>query len=468
MATASKAAEVFYPESDGKPMAETTFHRDVMIEMIVGLKDWFADDPLAYVSGNEFLYFVEGQPQQVVSPDVWFVHGIDKTRLRRSYKTWEEGGKGPDFVLEVTSRSTRREDLGKKFRLYRDDLKVREYFLFDPLGEYLKPPFQGYRLVEGEYRPIEPVDGRLPSEVLGLHLEADGCLLRLFDPATGRRLLNRLERLEARGQRPDAGGRRRVRRKDAAIHEKDAAIQEKDAALRAGRGGERAAPPGARGPPAGKKPRSGSDRLQPLARRLATAPRDPWPAEPVPVALVITDLDVGGAERALVALATGLDRRRWLPSVVALGGEGALAGPLRAAGIAVECLGVDRRRPIRAVSAAGRGAPADPAPAGPELPVPRQRRLEAGRAPGGAALGGRRAPRGRAAEALAPDARPAHEPALDRLGLRLGGGPPVQRRGRRARPRPPGRDPQRRQPRPLRPRRGRRPRGLVASPPTPS
>jgi starch synthase (maltosyl-transferring) len=66
---------------------------------------------------------------------------------------------------------------------------------------------------------------------------------------------------------------------------------------------------------------------------------------------VITDLDVGGAERALVALASGLDGSRWLPSVVALGGEGALAGPLREAGIGVECLDVDRRRPDRAVRA---------------------------------------------------------------------------------------------------------------------
>ena len=69
----------------------------------------------------------------------------------------------------------------------------------------------------------------------------------------------------------------------------------------------------------------------------------------MPVSLVITDLDVGGAERAMVALATGLDRSRWLPSVVALGGEGALASPLRDAGIAVECLDVGRRRPLAAV-----------------------------------------------------------------------------------------------------------------------
>jgi Uma2 family endonuclease len=209
MATIPTESEVFYPESDGKPMAETTFHRDVMIETIVGLKDWFADDPLAYVSGNEFLYWVEGDPRRNVSPDVWVARGIDKSIPRRSYKTWLDGGKGPDFVLEASSRSTRREDLGKKFRLYRDDLAVREYFLFDPLGEYLKPPLQGFRLAEGEYRPVEPVGGRLPSEVLALHLEADGVRLRLYDPATARHLLTRLEALEAE--------RQEHRRKDAEL-----------------------------------------------------------------------------------------------------------------------------------------------------------------------------------------------------------------------------------------------------------
>ncbi len=90
--------------------------------------------------------------------------------------------------------------------------------------------------------------------------------------------------------------------------------------------------------------------MQALARRLATASRRPWPDRPARVTLAITDLDVGGAERALVALAAGLDRRRWLPSVACLGPEGALASPLRAAGIEVACLDADRRKPVRAVA----------------------------------------------------------------------------------------------------------------------
>jgi starch synthase (maltosyl-transferring) len=89
--------------------------------------------------------------------------------------------------------------------------------------------------------------------------------------------------------------------------------------------------------------------VESLACRLSRPPEGPVPERPVPVALVITDLDVGGAERALVSLATGLDRSRWAPVVVALGGEGVLADPLRAAGIPTTCLGVCRSRPLGAV-----------------------------------------------------------------------------------------------------------------------
>jgi starch synthase (maltosyl-transferring) len=82
---------------------------------------------------------------------------------------------------------------------------------------------------------------------------------------------------------------------------------------------------------------------------LAT-PSRPWPDRPVPIALVITDLDVGGAERALTMLVTRLDRRRWQPSVFCLAEPGALAAEILAAGIPCECLAVNRRRPIQAVA----------------------------------------------------------------------------------------------------------------------
>lgn len=139
-------------------------------------------------------------------------------------------------MIEITSRSTKGEDIDDKFRLYRDMLKVPEYFLFDPHREYLKPPLQGYRLANGNYAPIAPVEGRLPSEVLGLHLEQDGIHLRLFDPQSGRRLLTRQETLilsqaaldQSEAARHEAEAARH--HAEAARHEAEAARHEAEAA----------------------------------------------------------------------------------------------------------------------------------------------------------------------------------------------------------------------------------------------
>lgn len=197
MATAPRQRairEIDYPTGDGKPMAETDVHRDDMVDVIQMLKDHFAEYPNVYVSGNLLMFYVEGDRHKHVSPDVFVVRGVEK-KDRDNYLVWKEG-KTPDLVIEITSKSTRREDKTKKWKLYRDVLQVPEYFQFDPTEDYLKPPLQGLRLIEGEYVPIKPVEGRLPSEILGLHLERDGKKLRLFNPATGTRLLIPSERSE--------------------------------------------------------------------------------------------------------------------------------------------------------------------------------------------------------------------------------------------------------------------------------
>jgi len=184
---------VEYPTGDGQPMAETPIHRDNMIAMLDVLRTRFAPDPMVYISANMFLYYVPGRKRRHVSPDVFLVRGVPN-KDRDAYFVWEEG-KGPDVVFEYTSASTRDEDLDEKYHLYQDVLQVPEYFLFDPKQEYLTPSLQGFRLHSGRYVPIEPVEGRLPSEVLGLHLEREGAFLRLHDPATGQRLLTSWESL---------------------------------------------------------------------------------------------------------------------------------------------------------------------------------------------------------------------------------------------------------------------------------
>jgi Uma2 family endonuclease len=181
------ADEVEYPSSDGKPMAETDLHRDQMLRAIEVLKGVFAAQPDVYVTGNLLVYYEKGNARRHRSPDVMVVIGVRK-KERDFYKVWEEG-RYPDFVLEITSKSTQSEDTDEKYLLYRNVWKVREYFLFDPLEEYLEPSLQGHRLVEGEYQPIPPEHGQLASEVLGLRLDREGMHLVFRDPGTGRLIL---------------------------------------------------------------------------------------------------------------------------------------------------------------------------------------------------------------------------------------------------------------------------------------
>ena len=228
------ATQVEYPTSDGKPMAETDVHRDLIVDLIETLKVWFAADPNVYVSGDLLLFYEEGNKYKHVAPDVFVVRGVRKLPPRLYYLLWEEG-KAPDFIIEVTSKTTSNVDRRKKRVLYRDVLKVPEYFLFDPFEEYLKPSMQGYRLVEGEYEPIAPVAGRLPSVMLGLHLERDGTQLRLFDPAAGQRLATLSERAaaaEARAAAATAGAGAETRARRQAEAEAERLREELDALKR--------------------------------------------------------------------------------------------------------------------------------------------------------------------------------------------------------------------------------------------
>jgi Uma2 family endonuclease len=216
--------DFFYPTGDGRPVGETPAHRDNLLLLCEILTRFYVNEPLVYVSGNMFLYYERGNRLKHLSPDVFVVKGVPKTKLRKAYFTWEEGGKAPDFVIELTSKSTREEDLDDKKRIYRDILGVREYFLFDPYSEYLDPRFQGFRLEGGEYVSIAPIEGRLPSEVTGLHLEGHGENLRLYNPTTSawlptmQELLDRaeseLDRVESERQQVESERKRAEAERD--------------------------------------------------------------------------------------------------------------------------------------------------------------------------------------------------------------------------------------------------------------
>jgi Uma2 family endonuclease len=229
----TKHRDIDYPSSDGKPMAETDLHRDWMVTIIQRLANFFAGQRV-YVSGNLLIYYEEGNPRQCIAPDTFVVKDCKPGR-RTTFLIWKEK-RTPNFVLETTSKKTRREDAGKKKQVYAA-LAVPEYFLYDPTGDWLKPQrLQGYRLHAGEYQAIAPAaDGSIHSAELNLSfvLDEQGELL-IFNPETGQRLLSSDEARIQETQRAE----QEKRRADAA-EQRANALEEGIARLRAAAGKNR-------------------------------------------------------------------------------------------------------------------------------------------------------------------------------------------------------------------------------------
>ena len=180
--------EIYYPDSDGQPMAETDFHRNLILELIKTLEIFFAESPDVYVTGNIMFYYVEHDPKQVVSPDVMVFFGVPKGE-RRSYKTWEENDVVPPVVIEISSLGTWSKDRIEKRLLY-ELLGVKEYYIFNPLTPRKVPVFMAFVLEDGVFVPVSVENNRVKSDVLGLELVVSNKTLRLFNPQSNEFLKN--------------------------------------------------------------------------------------------------------------------------------------------------------------------------------------------------------------------------------------------------------------------------------------
>ena len=200
---AARADAVFYPSSDGKPMAENMWQSRAILNAVGDLE---ATHPTALVAADILMYPDEGNNRNPIAPDVLVGLGLG-TRNRSSYFVWKEG-KPPDWVLEVASPSTQADDLGVKRCRYAE-IGVPEYWMFDPKGGVYPPGtprLQGLKLADGKYIPLpwQLADGgrTIRSEVLGLDVRVDGELLRFRD-AAGRDIPHRNE-IEAAAARAQA------------------------------------------------------------------------------------------------------------------------------------------------------------------------------------------------------------------------------------------------------------------------
>lgn len=201
-----------------EPPLETERHLKQLILLLLSLERlWQRQD--FFAGGNMSIYYSTRQrkSEDVRGPDFFVVLNTE-CRERKSWVVWEEGGKYPNFILEILSDTTASTDRGLKQQLYQDIFRTPEYLWFDPYTLEL----QGFRLNFRLYEQIEPSQqGWLWSKELQLYLGIAGEKLRFFTPQgelvptpeeAEEQERYRAEQAEARAEQAEAQADRLLRR----------------------------------------------------------------------------------------------------------------------------------------------------------------------------------------------------------------------------------------------------------------
>ncbi len=177
--------DLFYPESDGKPMSDNTNQFRWIVMIKENLEILFADNFEVFVAGDLLWYPVEGDNKTCQAPDVMVVVGRPKGK-RGSYQQWREGDIAPQVAFEILSPSNTKREMAEK-RTFYEIHGVEEYYLYDPdrlrLSGWLR---QGEKLV-----PIAVMAGWI-SPRLGIRFTQSNGELEIYRP-DGRPFLSSVE-----------------------------------------------------------------------------------------------------------------------------------------------------------------------------------------------------------------------------------------------------------------------------------
>ncbi|HAC66312.1 MAG TPA: hypothetical protein DCF68_22950 [Cyanothece sp. UBA12306] len=164
-------------ESD-EPEMESSLHY-FQLALLVSCLEWlWREQNDFFIGANLTIYFNRQQlkNKDFRGPDFFLIKQTEK-HPRKSWVTWEEGGKYPDVIIELLSESTENVDKTVKKDLYQNRFRTPEYFWFSP--DTLE--FSGFRLVQGQYEEISSnKSGWLWSKSLGLYLGIYQQQLRYF------------------------------------------------------------------------------------------------------------------------------------------------------------------------------------------------------------------------------------------------------------------------------------------------
>ena len=183
---------IFYPESDGKPMAENT-EQSYWIRLIMGeVEAIFEPEPMVFVAGDLLWYPVQGKPRISAAPDTMVVFGRPKGK-RFSYIQHLEGGIAPQVCFEIRSQTNDDREMEAKLKFY-NTYDVEEYYIYDPENNAL----EGWLRRDGKLTPIAAMSGWI-SPRLKIRFEFANQELTLYRP-DGRRFLPHSEHIKREEQ----------------------------------------------------------------------------------------------------------------------------------------------------------------------------------------------------------------------------------------------------------------------------
>ena len=128
--TPETAAELHYPDSDGKPIADNTKQFRWIVTIKENLEILFADIVDVFIAGDLLWYPVEEKNKLCQAPDAMVVFGRPKAD-RGSYQQWKENNIPPQVVFEILSPSNSTKDMSKKLLFYQR-YGVEEYYIYNP------------------------------------------------------------------------------------------------------------------------------------------------------------------------------------------------------------------------------------------------------------------------------------------------------------------------------------------------
>ena len=171
----TNTADIIYPESDGRPMADNTRQFRWIVTIKENLEILFANQPDVFVAGDLLWYPVQGKNQLCQAPDTMVVFGRPKGD-RGSYQQWKEDNIAPQVVFEILSPSNTANEMTRKLLFYIRH-GVKEYYQYDPERNELV----GSHLINTGFTEIPDMQGWV-SPRLNIRFELSDTNLAIYGP----------------------------------------------------------------------------------------------------------------------------------------------------------------------------------------------------------------------------------------------------------------------------------------------